>query len=152
GDYVAYYASYGSWRSHMKVFRIFGRELGRIEMDDDRRRHTPRDRARWGLRVSIPGTHDDAVDTAPPRSPPDPTVVAQITGVGDNALEQRGITLRQRMPLTVYCIGEFDAGGAERNDYGWILDARTRKKVWELDRDNYKHAGGARINKFARET
>lgn len=152
GDYAAYYASYGEWRSRLKIIRFLGKEIGRIEIDDGRKKRSRRDSERWMLSIDSARPGDAAIETDLPPSAADPRVVVDITGVGDHALEQRGFTLPDRMAVTVYCVGEIDADDGAKNDFGWILDARTRKKVWELDKSNFKHAGGARMNKYARET
>jgi len=152
GDYAAYYAAFGDWRSRVKIIRFMGREIGRIEIDDGRKKRSRRDSERWGLSLQTGQPDDPAVETPLPPPSPDPRLVVQITGTGDNSLEQRGFTLPGRMPLTVYCVGEIDPDEGTKNDFGWILEARSRKKVWELDKSNFKHAGGARMNKYARET
>lgn len=152
GDYIAYYASYGDWRSRVKIIRFLGKEIGRIELDDGRKKRIHRDSSRWGLKLSTPTTHDAAISTDLPAARPDDLTIVQMTGVGDGVLEQKGVTLSARMQVTVYCVGEVDPDTKDNSDYGWILDARTRKRVWELGPDNYKHAGGARMNKYARET
>jgi hypothetical protein len=152
GDYVASYAAYGIWRQKRKIIRIFGKEIGRIEMDSDRRRRPSRDQRRWGLRVSTRTEADGAAVQDLPDTPPDPRVVVQMIGLGDGDFEQRAFTLPERTSMTVYCLGEFDEGNDSMADLGWILSADTRKRVWELGPANFEHAGGAAKNKMARET
>jgi hypothetical protein len=139
GDYVASYAAFGQWRRKQKVFRFLGKELVRFEIDTDRARKRQRDSERWELRIMA-------------RSAPDPRRVVEIIGLGDDVCQQQGFTLRERQALTVTCLGEYDQWSNVMADGGWILDAETRQRVWELGPDNFKHAGGAAKNKIARDT
>src|SRR5262245_18708878 len=152
GDYVAYYASYYGWHYGRRIIRFMGKGIGRIEIRDPRRRRPPSDSQHWGLTLSTSVQGDAAIETEMPPSRPDPRAIVEIVGVGDEALEQRGFTLPERMQVEVYCVGEIDPDDDTRMDYGWILDARSRRKVWELDKGNYKYAGGSPSNRYARET
>jgi hypothetical protein len=154
GTYIAYYAAYGSWRGTQKILRIMGKNLGRIEIGKGHRRRSPaRDSSRWGLRIETRSSDDmRQVETLQKRHPDDARIFLQLVGMSDNDYEQKGFSLPQKMPVTVYCLGEYDESNDSMADNGWILNADTRERVWELGRDNFKFAGGAPKNKFARET
>ena len=49
------------------------------------------------------------------------------------------------MPVRIYALGEIDNGG-KLADYGWILDGKTHKRIWEMKRSNVQPAGGADKN------
>lgn len=49
--------------------------------------------------------------------------------------------------LEVYCIGEFAGSAESMVDGGWIIDVRTRERVWEMTERNTDHAGGAAKNR-----
>ncbi|MCH7549115.1 MAG: hypothetical protein IH969_06215 [Candidatus Krumholzibacteriota bacterium] len=72
-------------------------------------------------------------------------VVVDLTQVGDDELVKAGFSLKREMDLRVYAIGE--GTGGDMYDYGWIIDARTRKRVWTMDYDDTDHAGGAKKNR-----
>lgn len=71
-------------------------------------------------------------------------VVSLLAG-GDD--EQRTQAFRCARPVTfqVYAQGEGESGG-RLHDQGWILDARTRKRVWSLAQAKPGWGGGARKN------
>lgn len=72
------------------------------------------------------------------------SAVVSLTGIGDDRYETLGLTLERPMVLQVYAVGEVTKQGSY--DYSWIVDATTRKTVWEMTLDRTEHAGGAREN------
>ena len=44
-------------------------------------------------------------------------------------------------------IGEYSSGDRVFVDFGWIINAETRKKVWQMDKWNTSWAGGGRKNR-----
>lgn len=110
----------------------------------------PRDPAFWGLTLRAENP-DDAkyaqlfdYEAAEMKN-----VVVELTRVGDDEYLKSGFTLKKPMKLRVYAIGE----GVDRDmaDYGWIVNAATRERVWEMDYDETDHAGGARKNRVSDE-
>jgi hypothetical protein len=61
-----------------------------------------------------------------------------------------GFALSRPADLEVYAIGEVRKDDAF--DYGWIVNADTRARVWTMDYDNSEPAGGAQKNRMAHET
>jgi len=61
-----------------------------------------------------------------------------------------GFALTRPADVEVYAIGEVRRDGAF--DYGWIINADTRARVWKMDYANSEPAGGAAKNRMARET
>lgn len=49
--------------------------------------------------------------------------------------------------LDIYCLGEFAGSAESMVDGGWIVDAKSHKRVWEMTEDNTDHAGGASKNR-----
>ncbi len=78
-------------------------------------------------------------------------VIVEITGVGDDESKSSGFTLKQPSPVRVYAIGERSNSRRLLADYGYIVDARTRSKVWTMDVDKTSHAGGASKNCYVDE-
>ena len=79
-------------------------------------------------------------------------IILQITGVGDNEYRSEGFTLKQEARIRVYCIGERANGRSQMADYGTILDAKTRARVWTMDVERTSSAGGASKNRLVDET
>ena len=76
--------------------------------------------------------------------------LVSLTQVGDDGQWNQGFRLKKAMNLHIYAEGE---GGSRRlHDYGWIVDARTRKRVWEMTADKSRYAGGDAKNRRLVET
>ncbi|MCJ7508879.1 MAG: hypothetical protein MUO85_09150 [candidate division Zixibacteria bacterium] len=71
----------------------------------------------------------------------------KLNKLGDFRYEKVGFVLNKDMDLNIYALGEYSYSDDRMVDYGWIIDARTRKKVWEMDRTNTDRAGGGRKNR-----
>ena len=107
----------------------------------------PRDPASWGLTVRLLDPEDrSAVRTFRYESaPPDRAIVA-LTALGDGEARSRGFTLTRPMDVRIYALGE---GRADQMfDYGWIVDARSHRRVWEMRYAETEHAGGADKNRL----
>jgi hypothetical protein len=99
---------------------------------------------KWG--VDLLATEDDAQGIStftPPRELQ--RVLMKATSVGENALVRKGFSLGETTTLSVYALGERGNEG-EMADFGWIVDAGTRKRVWEMSDGNVTGAGGADKN------
>ena len=75
--------------------------------------------------------------------------IVDMTGISDSQYLSVGFRLKKQTNLKLYCIGEGFKN--EEYDYGWIIDASTRKKVWELKTRQTEHAGGAEKNRLIEE-
>ena len=69
----------------------------------------------------------------------------KATRVGENVHIRQGFVLSKPIPIRIHALGEKDAGN-ELADYGWIIDAKTRERVWAMKRGALGHAGGAEKN------
>jgi hypothetical protein len=133
----------------------------------------PYDPGHWGLTIWAPGhaanggittdriaTDGTAIDQAaagrddenpfilkPKKSEGDQSVLVNLTRIGDDRLEHSGFTLDEPAPVRITCLGELGHGDRFA-DYGWIINSRTRETVWEMTRDNTRHAGGAKKNRI----
>ncbi len=81
----------------------------------------------------------------------DKNVITAITKVGDNENRSEGFTLKQDMDVRIYAIGERYSSRRQMADYGWIINAQTREKVWEMNVDKTLHAGGGTKNRMIDE-
>ncbi len=105
----------------------------------------PADGRRWGITV-LAGL--DALDRAaitPYEEKGDPSIVAQLTAVRDDDRVRQRFTLTSDTEVRICAIGE--GTGHEMADYGWIEDAKTGRRVWEMTYRSTEHAGGASKNR-----
>lgn len=65
----------------------------------------------------------------------------------DDYYQKKGFTLDRNLKIKIIAIGEYSSGDRVFVDYGWIINAATREKVWSMDRWNTSWAGGARKNR-----
>jgi hypothetical protein len=75
----------------------------------------------------------------------------RLTGVGNDDFRSSNFTLKKETSLRVYAIGERMYSRNAMADYGWIINARTREKVWEMDPDRTEPAGGEDKNRMSDE-
>lgn len=77
-------------------------------------------------------------------------VVVGLAKPGDNSLMLQAFHCSKPITLHVYAQGE--SNGRDMVDTGWILDVKTRTRVWEMTRDNSQYAGGGKKNRRAVQT
>lgn len=110
----------------------------------------PHDPAFWGLTVTVAEPAERRyASTFDYDVKPAGEVVAELTKVGSDRVERTGFTLSRPVEVRVWALGE--GSGGEMYDYGWILDAKTRAKVWSMDLQRTEHAGGGQKNRLADE-
>jgi hypothetical protein len=108
------------------------------------------DVAELSLTVRGPGRPASAADLDRARDEIREAALVSLTGLAKRSREARGFRLDREVELAVYAEGElFEDGGF---DYGWIVDLGTGRRVWTLDWDGSKPAGGAKKNRVARAT
>lgn len=73
-------------------------------------------------------------------------IIINFDRVGDQDYRVQGFTLKKPLALHIYALGEGRDG--EMFDYGWIVNARTREKVWVMDYYDTENAGGAEKNRL----
>jgi hypothetical protein len=71
--------------------------------------------------------------------------IVKLDRLGDYEEVFEGFTLDKQMRIRVYAIGEGRNG--EMFDYGWIENARSGHRIWEMDFENTEHAGGTDKNR-----
>jgi hypothetical protein len=109
----------------------------------------PVDPEAWGLtlRATDPA-EQSAVRSIPWEPVPAGQTIVSLTEVGDNELRREGFTLKRPMDVRVYALGEGADPGQELNDYAWIVDATSRRRVWTMKYDETEDAGGATKNRL----
>ncbi len=103
----------------------------------------------YGLELYLPGGDPGEVGNfeAPLRWA---RVMVSLAATRDQGEWQQAFHVQRPVALHIYALGE----GSKRrmSDYGWILDVRTRKRVWEMTPDLAQYAGGASRNRRQVET
>jgi len=77
-------------------------------------------------------------------------ILVKMTGLRDNERKRAKFTIKDRTKIHIYAIGE--GSRDEMYDYGWIIDDKTGRAVWEMTWRNTEPAGGARKNRMFRDT
>jgi CubicO group peptidase (beta-lactamase class C family) len=72
-------------------------------------------------------------------------VVAQVAKVLDNEDKTETFSLPSSQEVRIFAIGE--GQGGEMFDYGWIENADSGQRVWEMKESGTTHAGGAPKNR-----
>lgn len=107
----------------------------------------PYDPEFWGMTVRVAQpemTHN--VRLSDYEDVPTKNTIVDLTRVRDKEYRSKGFTLKRGMDVRVLAIGEGNEG--EMYDYGWITNAKTNAKVWEMKYHNTEHAGGAEKNRM----
>lgn len=78
-------------------------------------------------------------------------VLLSLTPMHNNETRSETFVLHKDASVRVYALGERSNERRSMADYGMILDARTRAKVWTMDVDRTAHAGGASKNRVVDE-
>jgi len=128
GNYVVYYMTDGShsW--------------------DDWNSSPPKYENAWGITLSSAdgAVHNDIIGDYDVAS--DPTVIAQLTAIRDDADRSQPFALDKDTDVRIYALGEGDSG--DMYDYAWIEDAKTGQEIWKMTYSTTEHAGGARKNRL----
>jgi hypothetical protein len=111
----------------------------------------PVDPAFWGLtlRVADPAARA-AVELFAYEPVPQGQSLVALTGIGDDEMRSEGFTLTRPMEVRIYALGEGRDG--RMYDYGWILNATTRQRVWTMRYEDTEHAGGGQKNRIFQGT
>ncbi len=70
-----------------------------------------------------------------------------LTRVDDDFAGKKGFALKKEMAIEIIAMGEYISKDRIFVDYGYIINAETREKVWEMDKWNTSWAGGGRKNR-----
>ncbi|MBN2227505.1 MAG: hypothetical protein JW763_09085 [candidate division Zixibacteria bacterium] len=75
------------------------------------------------------------------------TAIVDFTKVEDDFYEKKGFTLKKDLTVNIIALGEYSSSDRVFVDFGWIIDANSREKVWQMDKWNTSWAGGGRKNR-----
>lgn len=107
----------------------------------------PYDPVFWGLAMWTINQQDKAsIVLLDKEDEQEKNVIVKFDRVGDQEYLSKGFTLKKPLTLHIYALGEGRDG--DMYDYGWVVDLKTRKKVWTMKYRNTENAGGSKKNRF----
>lgn len=132
---------------------------------DDWNSSPPYDPFNYGVSLIAKNDADRSAVSVTERSGERKNVIVQLVKVRDDEYRQAGFTLKEETQLHIYALGEgtgpfrvrvmgkpvYEDDRFRMADYGWIVNARTRERVWEMRGERTEHAGGASKNRLADE-
>lgn len=111
----------------------------------------PYDPFNYGITITAQNENDKTAIAVADYSSEKKNVIVQLIRARDDDFLQSGFSLKDETRLHIYALGEGHVSSNELADYGWIINARTRERVWEMRIRNTVHAGGASKNRLADE-
>jgi hypothetical protein len=126
GNYIVYYQSddshsYDEWNSN-----------------------PPYDPYFWGITISGSGENFDK-SVIYKYEEDKGEIIVKLDRLGDYEEVFEGFALGKTMKVRVYAIGE--GRGGEMFDFGWIEEARSGHRIWEMLFEDTEHAGGGNKNR-----
>ncbi|HEX9614731.1 MAG TPA: hypothetical protein VGA55_04465 [Bacteroidota bacterium] len=118
--------------------------------DEDWNAKPPYDPFNYGVTISTLNESDRARISPTEFPDPAPNAIVSLTKVSDNEFVSTGFTLKSETKVRVYGIGESDHQ-YDLADFGWIVDAKNRERVWTMEGRKTQHAGGATKNRMVDE-
>jgi len=107
----------------------------------------PYDPAYWGLTIRVKdASKKQYAKTYDYQDAAAKNTIVDLARLRDDEMRSQGFALKKPMNVRIYAVGEGRDG--EMFDYGWIVDAKTHQKVWEMDYYKTDHAGGASKNRL----
>ncbi len=140
GTYEIYYTSYGNGPGHRFGISLLDRLLG---VD----RAWRGDADRWQMIVRSSGGDVPARVDSPSAeavSPGGTGLLWSTAPMDGRENDEHVFQTTESVHLRIYAVGEIDQ---RRMDYGWLDDAVTGERVWEMTRDNTEAAGGLDVNR-----
>jgi hypothetical protein len=111
----------------------------------------PHDPDAWGLRIAVKSNDDrGTVKAFAYEHAPESATILALTRIGNSESRKQGFALTRPMDVRVYALGEGRDG--RMFDYGWITNAGSRTRVWEMRYGETEPAGGDRKNRLADTT
>jgi len=104
----------------------------------------PYDPSRWGLTLSVLDEGD--LEYIHDYKKAKRQEIISLTKIGDSDYRSEGFSLSKTTDLMIYALGE----GRDNKmfDYGWITDAKSGERVWEMRYYETKSGGGDSKNRL----
>jgi hypothetical protein len=118
---------------------------------DDWNAMPPHDPFNYGLTISAANDKDKNAITIADVETSEKNVIVQLTKMRNDDQRSGGFMLKEPTQVRIYAVGESHGEGHPMADYGWIIDAKTRERVWTMDEGRSEHAGGGSKNRLVDE-
>jgi hypothetical protein len=73
-------------------------------------------------------------------------LIVDLTRLRDDESRSKSFSLKKAMDVHIHAVGEGRDG--EMSDYGWIVDASSRRKIWTMRYTETSYAGGDKKNRM----
>jgi hypothetical protein len=110
----------------------------------------PYDPLNYGVTLTVKDARERTGFTAVPYNE-DRNIIVSIVKVGNDESRSEGFVLKQKTLVRVLAFGERSSNRRTMADFGVILDAKTRARVWTMDPDRTSYGGGASKNRYIDE-
>ncbi|MGA9118532.1 MAG: hypothetical protein WB699_04135 [Bacteroidota bacterium] len=117
---------------------------------DDWNTAPPFDPLNYGITITIPEESDRSNFKQIPYNDYE-NVIVSIIRPGDEEHHAEGFTLKEDADIRVLAFGERSNARRTMADFGQIINARTRAKVWTMDVERTYYGGGAPKNRYIDE-
>jgi hypothetical protein len=77
------------------------------------------------------------------------SAIIDMTDIGESKNIQKGFSLKKPLLVKIYAIGEGWDG--DMFDFAYIVDANSRKRIWQMEEHKTEHAGGALKNRIIKD-
>ncbi len=111
----------------------------------------PYDPFNYGITISVHNEGDKSAVAVSDYNYEKKNIIVQMVRMRDDAFEQSGFSLKAETKIHIYALGELSHDKDKLADYGWIINAKTRERVWTMEADQTSHAGGASKNRMTDE-
>ncbi len=123
-----------------------GDKDGNVHIDGRDDRNVKREVRDCWVSLSADGLDKNGVRTFEPNGALAGALLRHV-GLGDDAIVREGFTLDRPGSLRIYAFAEQPRDAHSPADQGWIVNTRTRERVWEMTERNTRTAGGAEKNR-----
>jgi hypothetical protein len=110
----------------------------------------PYDPLNYGITFTIPDASERGNFKQIPYNDYD-NIIVSIVRPGDSEHHVEGFSLKEAADVRVLAFGERSNARRTMADYGVIINARTRQKVWTMDVERTYYGGGAPKNRYIDE-
>jgi hypothetical protein len=109
----------------------------------------PNDPQFWGITIWTVNS-EDMSKVKPYTEAEKVKPIIEMIRVGNDEFHSQGFKLSKDLDVRVFCLGE--GSGGIMADYGWIIDADTKKTTWKMTKRRTENGGGADKNRLFDET
>jgi len=111
----------------------------------------PYDPFNYGIILTLPDENLKSEFKLIPMEKEEKNIIAQIVKPDNDETKSVNFSLKEETSIRIYAIGERSYSRRKMADYGWIINSKTREKVWTMDADRTEHAGGSDKNRMIDE-